>query len=266
MDNVSVSIVIIAQFLVSLAVFFILIYAGKFIHDKLRSNPRIKDSKFLNLGEYLPEEEFTTIKQVFYLIMILIFVVDILYLIFSMSKNPFNFLLLDIIVAVYVVVNGDVKFSEKKLVFILLIPISSISYLIFSNGFLSLLVILHIFAFPYLIKVYYNKFVEYTETNSLGITILLLFAIVFVSFFITIIVEDVSPINSLAMVSNAFTSNGYSILGNSTLGKLNALLLVWSGFILSGVGTATLTVAIVMKHADEKFDHLEELIRKNKKN
>ena len=78
------------------------------------------------------------------------------------------------------------------------------------------------------------------------------------------VVEQVSPLNSLVMVSNAFTSNGYSILGASGWGKINSLFLVWSGFFLSGVGTATLTVAIVMKHVDKEFDRLEKLVKKNK--
>ena len=68
------------------------------------------------------------------------------------------------------------------------------------------------------------------------------------------------------MTSNAFTSNGYAVLGNSSVGKLNSLILVWSGFILSGVATATLTVAIVMKRVNNDFDRLEELVKKNKKN
>ena len=125
--------------------------------------------------------------------------------------------------------------------------------------------ILHVIAYLYFIKQYYGKFVKYTEDNSLGITIMLLFLMVFISFFVTIIVEDVTPINSLVMVSNAFTSNGYAVLGNTGLGKLNALFLVWAGFILSTVGTATLTVAIVMRHVNEKFDHLEDLVKRNKK-
>ena len=81
----------------------------------------------------------------------------------------------------------------------------------------------------------------------------------------TIVVEGVASFDSIAMVSNAFTSNGYAILGKSGLGKVNAIFLVWSGFILSGVGTATLTVAIVMSQVNSKFDHLEDLVRKNKK-
>ena len=65
------------------------------------------------------------------------------------------------------------------------------------------------------------------------------------------------------MVSNAFTSNGYAVLGNTDVGKINALVLVWMGFILSGAGTATLAAAILMRHFkgkfkdyDDKFDDL----------
>jgi len=92
-----------------------------------------------------------------------------------------------------------------------------------------------------------------------------MFSIVFVSFLITMVVEGVSPLDSLTMVSNAFTSNGYAILGDTGLGKADALLLVWSGFFLSCVGTATLTVSIVMKHFDKKFDELEALAKRNRK-
>ena len=65
------------------------------------------------------------------------------------------------------------------------------------------------------------------------------------------------------MVSNAFTSNGYAVLGTSPIGKLNSLFLVWGGYILSGVGTATLSAALVARHFNKKFETLEELIKNN---
>ena len=99
--------------------------------------------------------------------------------------------------------------------------------------------------------------------NGLGFSILLLFLIISVSFIFTMIFEGVDPIDSLDMVSNAFTSNGYTILGKSTVGKLNDIFLVWSGYVLSGVGTATLTAAILTRHFNRKFDELKELIEKN---
>ncbi len=132
--------------------------------------------------------------------------------------------------------------------------------------------IIHVLVYAYFIKVYFDKFRQYTETNGLGITIILLFVIIVVSFIVTIFAEGVEPLNSMVMVSNAFTSNGYAILGQTGIGKLNSLLLVWSGYILSGAGTATLTAAILMKHnhkrekeLNERLDKLESLIKNNQK-
>ena len=97
----------------------------------------------------------------------------------------------------------------------------------------------------------------------MSVTIVILFALIFISFIITQIVEGVNPLDSLVMVSNAFTSNGYAVLGTSMPGKLNAIVLVWGGYILSGVGTATLTAAILIKHFNHRFEEMEELIRNN---
>ena len=115
----------------------------------------------------------------------------------------------------------------------------------------------------YVIKIYYTKFIHYTESNGLGISILLLFGIVFISFISTSFTEGKDLLDSLVMVSNAFTSNGYAVLGNSPIGKLNGIFLVWGGYILSGVGTATLTTALLSKHFNKRFEELEELIRNN---
>ena len=82
------------------------------------------------------------------------------------------------------------------------------------------------------------------------------------------------------MVSNAFTSNGYAVLGSSVIGKINSVFLVWGGYLLSGVGTATLTAAILKKHydvknkelydkiegLDKKIDNLEVLMKKDNEN
>ena len=152
---------------------------------------------------------------------------------------------------------------KNKILLFGLIPIGSLCVLFLTDYYL-LIDVIHLITLAYFIKVYFDKFVEYTETNSLGITIILLFSIVFISFLFTIIVEDVSPLDSLNMVSNAFTSNGYTVLGTTGIGKVDAIFLVWSGFLLSCVGTATLTVSLVVKHLDRKFDDLEELARKKK--
>lgn len=101
---------------------------------------------------------------------------------------------------------------------------------------------------------------EYTNSNGLGITIILLFVIIFASFFITQYVENVNALDSLVMVSNEFTGNGFAVFGDSVPGKLNSLLLVWGGYVLSGAGAATLTSAILIRHFNKRFEELEKLI------
>ena len=61
------------------------------------------------------------------------------------------------------------------------------------------------------------------------------------------------------------------MLGKSGTGKLTSLLLVWGGYIISGVGTATLTAAILLRHnnkrekeLNKRLDELESLIKNNK--
>ena len=71
---------------------------------------------------------------------------------------------------------------------------------------------LHAFLFIYLAKLNLDKFVEYTNSNALGITIILLFAVIFAGFFITQYSEGKNALDSLVIVSNQFTGNGYSVL------------------------------------------------------
>ncbi|WP_298501624.1 hypothetical protein [uncultured Methanobrevibacter sp.] len=253
------------QFIVACLVFGVLVYVGKFAFRKIKSSDYFKSSRFFNPNEYIPEEEFTSIKQVFYLSMILIFVICILYLLFNWRDTSRGLLIIDVVVSLYLAIHVDTSSFKNKCLLFLLIPFGSMSWVLFSYSyFIFLLDFLHIIAYLYFIKQYYRKFVEYTETNSLGITIILLFFIIFISFFFTMVVEGTTPLDSIEMVSNAFTSNGYAVLGSSNVGKLNAIFLVWAGFLLSGVGTATLTVSIVMRYVNDDFDRLENLVRKKK--
>jgi len=43
------------------------------------------------------------------------------------------------------------------------------------------------------------------------------------------------------------------------------LVLAWGGFILSGVGTATLAASIVNRYVDRQFDDMKDFIKNNKK-
>ena len=154
---------------------------------------------------------------------------------------------------------------KDKIVLLLLIPIVPMTRILFGHDMLVYFNIIHILGYVYLIQVYYRKFVKYTENNDLGITILLLYTIILVSFIFTIVVEDVSPLDSIVMVSNAFTSNSFDASGNSVIGKLDSLVLAWGGFLLSGVGTATLAASIIQRYVDRQFDDMEDFIKKNKK-
>lgn len=253
------------KFLITIFVFLVLALIAKFLAGKINLRKFFSSSKFFNPNEYLPEEKHSSVKQVFYLIMIIYFVINILYLVVKWKDGTFNFLILDIIVSLYLIVKADMDSFKSNLIVFLLIPFGSISYLIFGDSWIVYFDYIHCLVFIYYIKVYYRKFVEYTQNNSLRITIMLLFLLTFVSFFITIIVEDVSPLDSIVMVSNAITSNGYTVLGHSGWGKINSLLLVWMGFLLSAVGTATLAVSIILRSTNQKFDELEDSIKRNRK-
>ena len=256
MDTVGLTVF---QIIIEAIVFFMIVNVCIFVVKKVKSS----DNKFLDPKQYLPSEELHSIKQVYYLVMMgLCFVVALYSLTFN-SSDLIYFTIFDIVLSLYIAITIDKTSNLHKLIVVLLIPFGSMTYLFFGFTLVGLLDLIHVPVFIYLIKYFYDDFKRYTETNSLGITIVLLFVIVFVSFFITILVEGVNPLDALVMVSNAFTSNGYAVLGKSILGKINSLFLVWGGYLISGVGTATLTAAILIQHFNRKFEKLEELIKKN---
>ena len=259
---------IIYEFVIAILIFGALFVAGKLIFKKLKDSK----SRVLNPLEYFPEEEVQTLRQVFYLVMMLIFFVFILYIIVVPGNDFVGVAVVQLLVSLYIAFTLDYSSWKNKILFFLLIPYESIALIAFNESIVLLpIYAIHVLVYAYLIKVYYGKFRHYTETNSLGITIILLFSIIFVSFIVTCFAENVDPLNSLVMVSNAFTSNGYAILGNTGIGKLTAIFLVWGGYTISGVGTATLTVAILSRHykkreneLNKRLDELESLIKNNK--
>ena len=259
---------IIYEFVIAILIFGVLFIAGKFISKKLKAS----NSRILNPLEYFPEEEVQTLKQVFYLVMMLIFFVFIIYIIVVRGNDFIGVAVVQLIVSLYIAFTLDYSSLKNKILFFLLITYEAIALFVFNESLVFLpIYIMHVLVYAYLIKVYFDKFRKYTETNSLGITIILLFSIIFVTFLVTCIAESVDPLSSLVMVSNAFTSNGYAILGSTGVGKLTALILVWSGYTISGVGTATLTAAILIRHhkkreneLNKRLDELESLIKNNK--
>ena len=63
------------ELIITILVFLIMFGIGKVIYKKISAN----DSRLLNPNEYLPEEEILSLKQVYYLIMMLILFVFILH-------------------------------------------------------------------------------------------------------------------------------------------------------------------------------------------
>ena len=244
--------------------FFGLYFISSYIIEYLKKN---RHNRLLNATEYLPKEETQTLKQVFYLIIITLCFVDILYSIVFWASDDFyrHFIFYDTIVSLIACLAIKKDTATEKIIMVFLIPLSSLLHSTLDDPAILLMILLaiHFIGLAYVIKVYYGKFIHYTESNGLGISILLLFGLVFVSFIFTSFAEGKNLLDSLVMVSNAFTSNGYAVLGDSPIGKLNSLFLVWGGYILSGVGTATLATALVSRHFNKKFKELEELIKSN---
>lgn len=252
------------QILVAMGVFVALAYAARYIANNGRLINRFKKSRLSNPLEYFPSEAVFLLKQVFYLAVIMVIIIICLYLTFDWNEGFYFIYLLDIVVSIYLALKMDKDSRKDKVLLFLLIPFGSITALLFGEGIVVLLDLTHIIGYLYFIKVYFRKFVDYTENNGLGVTIILLFAIILISFLFTILVENVSPMDSMTMVSNAFTSNSFDASGKNIIGKLNSLVLAWSGFILSGVGTATLAVSIVNNYVDRQFSEMKEFVKKKK--
>ena len=247
-----------SKILIEFVIFFVFVGLGIFLLKRLNNS----SNRYLNPKEFLPDEEIHTLRQVFYLILMALCFINVVYLVF-IDGNLFYFVVFDLILSIYIAITIDKSSRWRKFLIILLVPYGSLTFLLFGLDLVSFLDFIHVPIFLYLIMYYYSKFMEYTQSNSLGFTIILLFGIVFVSFFVTQIVENVNPLDSVVMVSNAFTSNGYSVLGESIPGKINSVFLVWGGYIISGASTATLTAAILIRKFNKRIDMLEKLIEED---
>ena len=259
-------------------VLLVLIYLGvikaaNMIYSYLRKH---RENRLFNPSEYLPEEEIHTLRQVFFLIVIAMSFTIIIYTLIALSIRSFSnyFVFIDILLSLFVCMIIKKETAFEKFVFLSLIPYASTVFSLLDVMMIDpstkvlinpmmyyvsmVFIVFHLIGFAYVIKVYISKFKQYTESNGLGISILLLIGIVFFSFILTPLTEGVDLLDALVMVSIAFTSNGYAVLGTSSLGKINSVILVWGGYILSGVGTATLATALISKHFQNKFGDMNE--------
>lgn len=244
------------QLLVVIIVFLVLTLLGKAIYYKLKD----RYGESINMNELLPEEEVHTLIQVFYLILMALCIVNIFYFLTGSEKDMVYFVIFDFALSLYFAVTLDLSSRKNKIVWVLLIPYGSLAYSLFGLSLVIFVDIIHIFVFIYLAKLNLDKFTQYTNSNGLGITIILLFLIIFAGFFITQYAEGVNALDSLVIVSNQFTGNGYAAFGDTVAGKINSLFLAWGGYILSGAGAATLTAALLIRHFRVKFEELKKLI------
>lgn len=261
MDYLYIAVVILIL-LIEIIIFTLCVRGLNYLFKFLKKRSK---NKYFDVTEYLPEEEVHTLRQVYYLIMMTLLVINLFALIILGDAEIMNFAIFEFILSIIVCEGMPRETTRDKLVMITLVPFASMMFFTFENMDLMLFDFIRIIGLIYGIKFYYNRFMTYTAANSLGHTILLLFIIIFISLFFTSFAENENLLNALVMVSNAFTSNGYSILGTTIPGKINAIFLVWSGYVLSGVGTATLTSALIIKHYDKKFDEIKEELKELKK-
>ncbi|MBO7210359.1 MAG: hypothetical protein J6V44_05065 [Methanobrevibacter sp.] len=249
------------QIIVAIGIFIILCFFGEQIKKYLFKHYK----KLMDPKEFLPKEEIFSLKQVHYLILILFIYLCIINFFFNRFFEVSNELflinsLIDIIVSTYIVVAFYDCSTRSRITSIFLMPLASISALVFGSTLLGYWDFIRIPTLLYMVVVLYHRFLEYTDENGLEKLILILVSIIFTCLVLTILLENQNPINSLAMTSNAFTSNGYAVLGNTPGGILTSTFLVWSGYIISGVGTATLAGAIVHRNSKKKFEKLEAKI------
>ncbi|WP_407433002.1 hypothetical protein [Methanobrevibacter sp.] len=250
------------QLIIVILIFFVLTIVGKFIYGKIKN---ITD-KHVNVNELLPEDEVHTLKQVFYLIMMALCVVNIFYSITVAETDLHYLMIFDILLSLYLAITLDMSSRKKYLIWLLLIPYGSLAYSLFGLSLVILIELIHILIFVYYGKIYFDKFMEYTNSHGLGITIIILFIIIFGGFFVAQYSEGANALDSLVIVSNEFTGNGYSVFGETIPGKLNSLLLVWGGYVISGASAATLTAAILTRHFKKQFAELKALIDEGDEN
>lgn len=243
------------QLFAVIIIFLVLTILGKVIYPILK-----KYGKSIKIKKLLPEDEVHSLIQIFYLILMALCVVNIFYSFMGSINDLYYLAIFDIALSLYFAITLDMSSWKNRVVWLLLIPYGSLSYPLFGLSLVIFVDFIHAFVFIYLAKLNFDKFVDYTNSNALGITIILLFVIIFAGFFITQYAEGANALDSLVIVSNQFTGNGYSAFGSTISGKLNSLLLVWGGYVLSGVGAATLTATILIKHFKKEFEELRKLI------
>ena len=99
-DDLFLLLIFVGLLLISIIAFSILVQLCKYVLNKVKSSESLNNSRVFNPLEYFPEEEILAIRQVLYLAIILLIVVDILYSVFGWNENLIIFSVFDIILSI----------------------------------------------------------------------------------------------------------------------------------------------------------------------
>ena len=212
--------------------------------------------KNVDVEVFLPQDEMHYLKQIFYLGMSGLFLIGF-FALYLVPSTDFTILVIDFIVAIVAIVYIADKRPWRFILSLLLIPSGSVFYLL--NITLPFWIYIIHFIGIFITAIFFIKrFWTYTKNNNLGLTVIIFIGILALGFGVTLYSEHATFLDSLVMISNAFTSNGYTVLGKTSGGKFTSILLVWGGYLLSGVGTATLCAAIINNSFRKKLKEQEE--------
>ena len=109
------------QFAVVIVIFLILTVLGQFIHTKLKN----RYGKSIDMNKLLPEEEVHTLKQVFYLILMALCIVNIFYSITGSELDVVYFIIFDVALSLYFAILLDKSSIKNKIIWLLLVPYRS---------------------------------------------------------------------------------------------------------------------------------------------
>lgn len=131
--------------------------------------------------------------QVYYLIIILLIYICIMNFFFNnfgISRELVYFnSLIDIVFSVFLVTIYYDGSRRSKIISIFLMPLVSISDILFGGSLIRYWDFIRIPVLLYLVVFFYNKFVDYTERNNLGKMILILLSIIYTGIILTIILK-----------------------------------------------------------------------------
>ena len=244
------------HFIADILIFSIIVFVVYLCKNKFVKYLRDIDSE-----SWMPSEQMKEFKQLFYLIVAGLLIADLYYLL--VVNTAFNYMW-DLVIFDFIIslLAGVYIFDKDNLIktFILLftlIPFTGYTFTGYGGlnvDIFLILEIIHILGILYIIIVSFRRFKTYSKSHKLGYTILLLYIIVCVCVFLSTQAQHLDLLDSLVYCSNAFTSNGYGLVNATTVsGKFISIILVWSGYILSGVTTALLTLALVSRYYNKRM-------------